>query len=467
MRRLHLQRYFQRRPRALAVRVGLTGIDQAVSSLGNFAVGVAVARVAGIAALGEYSLAYATWLVVAALHRSLITDPMAIETDVNQADASFHVKVGLAAELVLGLTAAALFGVVGLILLAVGQHAFGISYVTFAPFLPFLVAQDYWRWVAFMTAKPAKALINDILFDLVQAGTFVLLLVGGDRSATLAIVAWGVGSAAGTLLGLWQFSVRPTLVGGLQRLRFRWSMSKWLVASSAASMGSAQAVIVLAASILGPTGIGGYRAALSLVSGPSLVLIQAGGSIGLPEAARALHQRGWLGLRRVQRAVTLAGVVSVGPIAIVVLLFSKRLLMLIYGHQFGRFASTADILAISFIAMALHLGAILSLKTTKLMRLLYWTSLLSLVVTLAATAVLAPLFGVLGAAEASLASTTIITLTLLLLHWRYSRPAAELIWKQDAAEAVDGLALVSADAVSAMAVQQSAGVVSDEQVSSL
>ena len=90
----------------MPVRFGLTAIDQCVSSLSNFAVGVGVARVAGVAGFGAYSLAYAGWLVVAAMHRSLITDPMSIENDVHQPDAARHVRIGLAAELTLGLGAA-------------------------------------------------------------------------------------------------------------------------------------------------------------------------------------------------------------------------------------------------------------------------------------------------------------------------------------------------------------------------
>jgi O-antigen/teichoic acid export membrane protein len=410
------------------VRVGLTGLDQGVSSISNFAVGVAVARVAGVAALGEYSLAYAAWLIVASMHRALVTDPMAIENDVNHSDAAFHVRVGLAAELTLGVASAVIFGVVGLVLLGAGQHAFGIAFVAFAPWLPFLVAQDYWRWVGFMKAKPGKALSNDAVFDVFQAAAFVLLVVAGQRSAVMAIVAWGIGAVAGALFGLWQFSVRPTLTGGMQRLRLRWGLSKWLVASSSASSGAAQAGTVLVAALLGPVGTGGFKAASTLVSGPTNVLVQAGGSIGLPEAARALKERGWPGLRRVQRLVTIGGIVCVAPIAVVVLIFSKQLMGLIYGHKFIAFASTADIMALSFFVSTFRLGAILSLKTTKQTRLLYHTTLVSLVTSLGLTALLAPFFGVLGAAEAALASSAIVTLATLVLHWRFSRPAAESVW---------------------------------------
>jgi O-antigen/teichoic acid export membrane protein len=418
-----------RRARSRVVRIGLTGLDQGVSSLSNFAVGVAVARVAGVAALGEYSLAYAAWLIVAATHRSLITDPMAIENDVNKPDAGFHMRVGLAAELTLGVASTAVFGVVGFVLLAAGQHAFGIVFVSFAPWLPFLIAQDYWRWLAFMKATPGRALSNDAVFDVFQAAVFVLLVAAGQRSSVLAIVAWGSGAIVASLFGLWQFSVRPTMTGGVERIRTRWHLSKWLLASSTAASGATQAGTILVAALLGPAGTGGFRAASTLVSGPTNVLVQAGGSIGLPEASRGLHDRGWPGLRRIERVVTLGGVLSVGPIVVIVLIFSKQLMGIIYGQKFTSYASIADIVAISLLVSTFRLGAILALKTTKQTRLIYHTTVVALVSSLGLTALLASLFGVIGAAWAALGSAVIVTLQTVVLHWRHSRPEADRMWR--------------------------------------
>jgi O-antigen/teichoic acid export membrane protein len=419
------------------LRIGLTGFDQGLSSVSNFAVGVAVARVAGVAALGEYSLAYAAWLIVAAMHRSLVTDPMAIENDVNRENAAFHVRVGLAAELTLGVASAVVFGIIGFVLLAAGQHAFGIAFVVFAPFLPFLVAQDYWRWIAFMNARPGKALTNDGVFDVVQAAVFVLLVVAGQRSDVMAIVAWGIGAVAGTFFGLRQFSVRLTIRGGYERLRLRWAMSKWLVASSAAASGASQAGTFLTAGLLGPVGTGGFRAASTLVSGPTNVLVQAGGSIGLPEAARGLDNRGWPGLRKTQRLVTIGGIISVAPIVLVVLLFSKQLMGLVYGHKFTPYWATADVMALSVFVSTFRLGAILSLKTTKQTRLLYHTTVVALISSLALTALLAAFYGVLGAAYAALASSAIVTLATCVLHWRHSRKEAERMYASLGPNAAD------------------------------
>lgn len=408
-----------------SVRFGLTAIDQSVSSLSNFAVGVAVARVAGLSAFGAYSLVYAVWLLLAALHRSLVTDPMAIENDLHKPDAAQHIGRGLAAELCLGVVAAVLFAAAGGLLLSLGQPKFGLCFLGIAPWLPCLLAQDYWRWVGFMRSQPQKALLNDTVFDIVQVVMFAALFLVGVRSSLLAVEAWGVGAAGAALFGLWQFGSRPSLVHGVERIRLRWSLSKWLVTENLTSSARAQSTLLLTGVFLGTNGVGGLKAATSLVSGPSLVLIQAGGSIGLPEASKALKERGWPGLRRVQRVVTAAGSISVGIIATAVLLFGRHLLVLLYGPAFGRFATIADMLAISYLVNTVNLGAILCLKATRNTRGMFRASLGALAVSVIAVVVLDPIFGIVGAAVATLVGSSASTLLLLITHWMSSKKAAE------------------------------------------
>lgn len=415
----------------MSVRAGVTATDQAVSSLSNFAVAVAIARLSGIVGLGAFSLVYAVWLVVASMHRALITDPMAIEGDLQKADWSQHVRAGLAGELTLGIGTAGAFVVVGGFLFVLGQHTFALPFLAVAPWLPCLLAQDYWRWVSFMAAQPGKALVNDVVFDVVQFGCFALLLTTGTRSTALAISAWGAGAAAGAVFGLCQFSIRPTLRGGLERLRLRWAVSKWLVGSNAAGWGVSQSSIVLAGAMLGPVGLGGLKAATGLVSGPAMVLIQAGGSVGLPEASRALRASGWSGLRRVQRAITAAGLITVGSIALMVVLFGAKLLDLVYGHQFGQFAPIAVIISVGWCGASLGLGAILSLKATRRTHLLFRVSVLSLVASVVATAVLVPSFGIKGAAFAIVVTYAVATSAQLIAHHRHSRQAAETLFDED------------------------------------
>ncbi|MFZ0170536.1 MAG: hypothetical protein WAL04_02530, partial [Acidimicrobiales bacterium] len=347
--------------------------DQVFASGSNFGVGVFVAHVAGAngpEALGAFSLAYACWLVLASLHRALVTDPMAIENDAWQDDRKRRLRSGLAAEIILSVVAAAIFLLAGIVLVLAGGLAFkfGLGLVAIAPWLPFLVIQDYWRWLGFMHKLPGKALANDTVFNIVQGSCFVVLFLDRNHpvvhhyAVVFVVGSWGAGAAVGAVFGLWQFSVRPALRGGVTLLRSRWYMSKWLAGQSVTAWGSSQAIILVAAFFLTPVGLGGLRAAQTLVTGPTFVLIMAGGSVGLPEASRALADRGWRGLRRVAWGVSAAAMASIGLVSVFVFTIGSTLLRFIYGPAFARYWSSADYFAISLLIAGLGIGPILILK---------------------------------------------------------------------------------------------------------
>ena len=404
-------------------RVAITTADQAFSSASNFAVGVVVARLAGPAGLGAYAVAYTAWLALGTAHRALITDPMSIDNDALRSDANERLVAGVAAEAAIGLAAAGAVAVASIPLIFSGLHAFGIALLTLAPFLPFLLVQDYWRWVGFMQARPERSLVNDAVFNCVQAFGIGALILAGLRSPSVAIVAWGVGAVVATVYGLRQFSVRFSLRGGVEMIRSRWPMSKWLFAGGLASWGSAQAYPLLAAPV-GPVGLGGLKAAQNLMSGPTLVLIQAGGSIGLPEASRSLEHGGWPRLRRVAGWVTVAGVVSVGIVAAIVFFAGGRILDVVYGAKFVKYTTTARIIALAWLIQTLGLGPIIVLKATKQARALFHIALVSLV----AACILLPSFslvwGVNGTAMAIVVTAAVTAWVEINSYLRTARAFA-------------------------------------------
>lgn len=410
-------------PAGRSTRAMLTTVDQGIFSVSNFAVGVAVAHISGIVGLGGYSLAYALWLAFQALHRGLITDPMAIENDVRHPEARRLITAGLASELSLGLVATALFGAVGVALLLSGQHLFGVSLVALAPWLPVLLAQDYWRWIAFMQGRPGRAVANDVVFDSVQALLLVAMVLAGLRSPAVAICAWGAGAAAGAVLGLRQFGIGPSLRGGWAKMRHRWPVGRWLSANGVTAWGSSQSYAVLSAAILGPVGVGGLRAAQTLVGGVALVLLQSGSSLGLPEASRAFHDRGWAGLRSVTRLITTAAVAAVGLVALVVFVEGGPLLRFLYGPRFARYYPAAAVIAAGTVVTALALGAILTLKATRQSRALFVISTVQMAVTAAAIGALTPVWGTTGAAVGMTTGSVVGTTALVAAQLRLSRRA--------------------------------------------
>ena len=383
-------------------RAGIIVADQAVSSSSNFALSAVVAHASGPAGLGAFSIAYAAWQLVAAMHRSLITDPMAIEGDARGEKASAGVASGFGAELVLGLIGTLCLGALGVAVGLAGSRSFSFALLALAAWMPALLVQDYWRWVGFMTRRPGQSLANDIVFDCVQAGAFAAVLLSHDASIWLLVGSWGLGAVAGMLYGMAQHRCFPSVTGGLRLLRQRWTVGKYIAGSSMMTAVSSQGYAVVVAALLGPAALGGLNAARTMVSGPAGVLIQAGGSVGLPEASRAYSDRGFGGLLAVARRVTAAGLASFALVVGIVAIWGRSLLSLLYGPRFAHFSGIAILIGIGYLLCAFILGPILILKALRLTRWLMMAQAVLLVVSLTSTAALCLPFGVTGAAEASL-----------------------------------------------------------------
>ena len=407
-----------------ARRAAVTMTDQCFASGTNFAVGVVVARLAGAPGLGAFALAYAAWILLNTLHRALVTDPMAISRDVGGERESENLRQGFAAEIYLGLVATAVFIAIGVVLIAAGQRTFGDGMLAVAPWLIFLDLQDYWRWIGFMKGQPGKSLVNDVVFAIAQIVAFLVIDVTGIHSVFAVVSAWGVGAVAGALYGLRQFSVRPGLSGGWSLLRRGWHMSKWLAGTAVTNWGAGQVYLIVAAGLLGAAALGGLKAAQALVTGPSSIVIHAGGSFGLPEASRALADRGWSGLRRVSWWISAAGLLSVGVFGVVVIFDGAELLRLFYGASFIRYEPATRLTAVAFVISAFGLGPILTLKALKRTRQLFNVQLITLAVSIPAVAILAEAYGVTGAAAAALFSNA-AGLAALLLYQRAGRRALQ------------------------------------------
>ena len=387
--------------------------DQCVASISNFAVAIVVARISGPAGLGAFALAYAVWILMTLIHRALITVPMAITGDLRGDQKQEFIRRGFAADVMFGVMAACIIAAVGSALLVVGQHSFGIGMLAVAPWVLALNLQDYWRQMGFLLGNPRKSLMNDLLFNAVQALAFGAVFLAGLHSVFAVVSAWGVAAATAALYGLRQFSIRPSLRGGRSFLMSQWPTSRWLVSERATDWGAAQLYLIIAGALLGPAAFGGLKAAQSLVVGPALLVINAGGSFGLPEASRQLEERGWAGMARISRLVTGAGVLASSTCAIVVLIAAPTLLRLLYGPEFVAYAPSARIFSISLVFAAFSVGPILALTTTRRVRSLFAVMLAKLVFSVGAVCALTTAFGVTGAAGADLV-TSVLTLTVML-----------------------------------------------------
>lgn len=401
-------------------KLGLTFADQAISSGSNFLVGVLVARFSGLTRFGGYMFAFAIWLVVVGVHRALITEPMII-AGATPRQRHRLLAQGFAAEMVLGVVASVAVGLLGAAFLLFGSSGYGGPLVALAPWLPSLLAQDFWRAMSFQQARPDRALANDVLFTTVQVGAFLALMAATPyRSVAVPIACWGVGATAGAALGLVTYGIRPAIGPGVAHLRRHWATSKWLLADFGTQYAADQAYLFYLAAELGSAAYGGFRASANLL-GPVMVILQAGGNFGLPEASRRLRSEGPDGLRRLAPRLTLGALACVGLYGGVVSLLGGRLLSAVYGPTFGEYGTLLRLAALQYVVASLVFGQGICLKAVGAIRKLWTARVAVTAVSFTAVVALTHRFGLTGAGWAGVVTTLTLTVAVERVHRRTLR----------------------------------------------
>lgn len=374
----------------------LTLADQMVSSASNFMLGVIIARAGGAEALGTFGVAFLVWLGVVGANRALVTEPMTVTGSTDPREA--QIPEGLLATLILAVTVAVGLGVVGLGLQLAGFKATAL--VALAVWIPSLLAQDYCRSMAFRMQRPDHALISDATFAVVQVAVSGVLLAVGSHSTAAYVAAWGLGATAGTVAGIVANGTRVRLRGGLRHLRALWPRSRWFLAEFGTAFPADQGYLLLLPILLGIGQFGFYRSGAGLI-GPVVVILIAGGNIGLPESVRKLREHGVDGLARYAKALTAVVLgITIFYCAFVAVL-AEFLLRLVYGDQFTGAVTITRLIAVQYVLMAASFGYGQAVKAAGQMRLLWASRAVSAVLSIGVVILLADEFGLVGAGMAS------------------------------------------------------------------
>lgn len=383
-------------------RIVLTILDQSVSSVSNFVTGIAVARLAGAAAFGEYMLVLMVWFVVVGLHRALITEPVIVATP-HMGRGHLVQQQGVGAELALGTFVAVFVAAAGLALASAGL-AEGRLMLAFAPWFVPLLLQDYWRAMAFKDRRPGLALANDTVFACVQFAAIGGVWALGLRGAGYVVGAWGLGATAGAVLGWCSLGGTAGHLGeGGRLMRRLWPISRWMAAEFVTGFASNQAYLAFAAFLLSSTDYGGFRAALNLL-GPIVVILHASSNVGLPEASRRADPDNPSGLHRFARRLSVGTSICVAIYGSILAFSGSYLLGLLYGPEFEGFGFLAALASIQALVAALVFGESIALKAMGRMRRLWRVRLVVAAASLVTMYILVRHMGAVGAGWAGVAT---------------------------------------------------------------
>jgi hypothetical protein len=288
--------------------------DQVLSSGTQLLLIVLVARRADPTTFGAVSVALLVHGFLLGVVRAAIAEVVLLRCQARPSESGREARVGLFLTLSAG-------GIAGVGLLCVGLAVSGevghyLQLMALAA--PAVYTQDVLRYVAYGTGRIGLAIVIDGIWMTVQALLSGVLIVAGQATPSLLILAWIAGAVASAAAGalLLRICLRPVAVGrwwAQERARAGGFVTDFLVAN-----GLMQGSFILLSVLLPLDEFAGLRAAFlclsplaNLLAGVrTLTLAQLAGLRARPARAR------W---RAIQVALALAGAGAIYAIGLVLL----------------------------------------------------------------------------------------------------------------------------------------------------
>ena len=323
----------------------ITLVDQGLVSGVNFITGLILARFLGLDGYGQFILAYGVIQFLASIQMALIISPMMITgATIKKSEHNSYFLSVILLQIVFSFSALAailLFGNILDGLIPALQLNALLTPLAFAAF--FFLTQDMLRRYLFVTNASAHALLNDFLSYGLQA--LVLIALGVTTSLNTPLVLWIIAITSGIAVsaalikvirqtGLYPLPTKHTFTN---TTREHWDFGKWLLGKNMVYWGSSQFVIYLAAGMISVAAVGALAATRNIV-GIANIMFLAMENFVPSRAAKAYEARGFSGLSRYIRRVSVLGGSATLAIVLIASLFPEFWLNLFYGAQYQEYA---------------------------------------------------------------------------------------------------------------------------------
>lgn len=385
----------------------LAFLDQVVWSGSNLLLTLLVALLLGPTKFGEFTLLIAGYLMVWSLSQAVVSEPLLVKRWEVPAP-SFAGSLGAAAGV--GIAASAL-GVP--LALAVGSGPL----LLMAALFPLLMLQEGARAVAVACDRSWVALVGDSGWFTLQAVSSIVIAARGQAEVMNLLAAWAVPGALCGVAMLLALNVRPQLALALPWLRTTANLGRPLTWNAVVTMGTSQAVLLLAGLLGQPSTAGTLRLAQTLY-GPTNVISGATRFSGLAHMSRVDSLR-----QGVRPAVRVGTTVSILTLAWTVALVVA--IAVVPGRPWGGAGFTGLFLVVLLVGVqkvieGFAFGADLGLRARQLPRPVMRVRTLAAVLTLLGVAALA----VNDARSVALAAWLLVTSVVTVMSmWKALRHA--------------------------------------------
>jgi O-antigen/teichoic acid export membrane protein len=259
--------------------------DQALSSVTNFALGVALARALLPADFGAFSIAFGVYTIALGITRALSTEPLSVRFSaaptVDRVEA-VRVATGTA------LSVASLLAIFTLVCGWAAEGALASALTALGWTMPGLLLQDAWRFAFFAMGRGRAALLNDLVWCAVLLLLLALLLFAGEPTVFSLVLIWGASGTLAAIVGLLQARIVPRIGHLPSWLRSHRDLIPRFTAEFGLTTLVAQCVVLGVGALAGLAQAGAIRAA-EILLGPVTVVYLGISLAGLPEGVRALR----------------------------------------------------------------------------------------------------------------------------------------------------------------------------------
>jgi O-antigen/teichoic acid export membrane protein len=336
-------------------------IDQVLNSGVNVLLSLAIGRLLGPASLGTVTITFIVHLVLLALQRALIVEPLVPLLAVTPpSQAKVLLRRGFGLVIAYAVTAALLLYVLS----TFGEGPLTTGLGLLAPWTGVLLVHDYSRGMLFAMQEPKIAAVADgswLVTMLVLLAP--ILLDGGDE--WMFVAAWASGAAVGAVIGLRRLRLLPLASSSTFGwwLKTIWPVSKWFVAEGAVLTLGIQSIFVLIGATIGPAGLGGLRAMQTLFA-PLTLIFPAIALPAMPLLTRALHASTQEGRAF---AVSLSGLALTATVVYGLVAWTVRsqLIGFTYGPTFTEYLHLILPIGLGQVFLALGVGPQLLLKARR------------------------------------------------------------------------------------------------------
>ena len=398
-------------------RIGWGFVDQGESSATTFILTVAGARLVGPHGLGVIAIGFSAYLVVLGLQRALVTQPLVVGTSAGSSGLrNVALRGAITVTLAGGGATALVFAVVGLTGGGAGREAL----LFFAPFILWPLVQEIWRVAFFRDRRGGAAAANDFAWLVVMVTGTALCLLTHVHSVWGAVTPWGLGALAAAVGGFLQYRLRPLRAVAAFRMWRRdfLPFGRWLAGASIAYSIGTQLSIVLIAALLSPSALGGMRA-VQTVFGPLTLLAPALTLPVLPALTRRVRSSE-ADARRLTLQVIALLVLTASAYVAIAAFFRGSLLSGLFGQQFLQYESLIAPLALQQLVISVNVGLTLLLQARSRGRAIFYLTLASVPLNLAAVVVGATI-GLTAVAWALAVAGAVVLVPMAIFAWRPGR----------------------------------------------